>query len=189
MILVGLTGGIATGKSTVASIFRRFGATVIDADQLAREVVRPGKPAWREIVKSFGKRVLLPDRTIDRPAPGPVASGARARATGRHRRRGPIGRCARAPFAPAPIATMIADAPPSTSRMTSTDPALRILRTTFGHTDFRGSQRAIVDHLPQSPASRCYRIVASRLAGLGPAQGGLRLAAGRFEEEKVTQCA
>jgi len=50
-------------------------------------------------------------------------------------------------------------------------------------------QRAIVDHLPQSPASRCYRIVASRLAGLGPAQGGLRLAAGRFEEEKVTQCA
>ena len=50
-------------------------------------------------------------------------------------------------------------------------------------------QRAIVDHLPQSPASRCYRIVASRLAGLGPAQGGLRLAAGRFDEEKVTQCA
>ena len=50
-------------------------------------------------------------------------------------------------------------------------------------------QRAIVDHLPQSPASRCYRIVASRLAGLGPAQGGLRLAAGRFEEAKVTQCA
>jgi flagellar biosynthesis protein FlhG len=50
-------------------------------------------------------------------------------------------------------------------------------------------QRAIVDHLPQSPASRCYRIVASRLAGLGPAQGGLRLAAGRFEAEEVTQCA
>ena len=50
-------------------------------------------------------------------------------------------------------------------------------------------QRAIVDHLPQSPASRCYRIVASRLAGLGPAQGGLRRAAGRFDEEKVTQCA
>ena len=50
-------------------------------------------------------------------------------------------------------------------------------------------QRAIVDHLPQSPASRCYRIVASRLAGLGPAQGGLRLAGGRFEAEEVTQCA
>jgi flagellar biosynthesis protein FlhG len=50
-------------------------------------------------------------------------------------------------------------------------------------------QRAIVDHSPQSPASRCYRIVASRLAGLGPAQGGLRLAGGRIEQEEVTQCA
>ena len=70
MILVGLTGGIATGKSTVADLFRNFGAAVIDADQLARDVVQPGKPAWREIVKCFGKRVLLPDRTIDRPALG-----------------------------------------------------------------------------------------------------------------------
>jgi flagellar biosynthesis protein FlhG len=51
-------------------------------------------------------------------------------------------------------------------------------------------QRAIVDHLPQSPASRCYRIVASRLAGLGPAQGGLRLAPrGAAEGEGVSQCA
>lgn len=72
MILVGLTGGIATGKSTVADLFRRFGAAVIDADQLARDVVQPGKPAWREIVKCFGKRVLLPDRTIDRPALGSI---------------------------------------------------------------------------------------------------------------------
>lgn len=72
MILVGLTGGIATGKSTVASMFRRFGATVIDADQLARDVVQPGKPAWREIVKTFGKRVLLPDRTIARHALGSI---------------------------------------------------------------------------------------------------------------------
>ena len=72
MILVGLTGGIATGKSTVADLFRRFGAAVIDADQLARDVVQHGKPAWREIVKCFGKRVLLPDRTIDRPALGSI---------------------------------------------------------------------------------------------------------------------
>jgi dephospho-CoA kinase len=72
MILVGLTGGIATGKSTVANLFKRFGATVIDADQLARDVVRPGKPAWREIVKSFGEGVLLPDRTIDRHALGSI---------------------------------------------------------------------------------------------------------------------
>ncbi len=70
MILVGLTGGIATGKSTVAGMFRRYGATVIDADALAREVVEPGKPAWREIVKAFGKTVLNPDHTLNRQAMG-----------------------------------------------------------------------------------------------------------------------
>jgi len=50
-------------------------------------------------------------------------------------------------------------------------------------------QRAIVDYLPQSPASRCYRIVASRLAGLGPARGGIRLATSRSENEEITRCA
>lgn len=68
MILVGLTGGVATGKSTVADMFRRCGAKVIDADQLAREVVEPGTPAWREIVNQFGKDILKPDRTLDRTA-------------------------------------------------------------------------------------------------------------------------
>ena len=50
MILVGLTGGVATGKSTVAKMFERCGALVIDADALAHQVVEPGKPAWRAIV-------------------------------------------------------------------------------------------------------------------------------------------
>ncbi|HJR78073.1 MAG TPA: dephospho-CoA kinase [Nitrospiraceae bacterium] len=68
MILVGLTGGVATGKSTVAAMFRRCGATVIDADLLARQVVEPRKPAWREIVRTFGAQVLRPDRTLDRQA-------------------------------------------------------------------------------------------------------------------------
>lgn len=75
MILVGLTGGIATGKSTVAGMFKRCGATVIDADTLAREVVQPGKPAWREIVKAFGKTVLNPDRTLNRQALGAKVFG------------------------------------------------------------------------------------------------------------------
>jgi dephospho-CoA kinase len=70
MILVGLTGGVATGKSTVAKMFRRCGAVVIDADQLARDVVQPGKPAWRDIVQTFGTGILNPDRTINRPALG-----------------------------------------------------------------------------------------------------------------------
>lgn len=72
MVLIGLTGGVATGKSTVAAMFRRCGAIIIDADALARMVVQPGKPAWREIVKLFGKAVLNPDRTIDRRALGDI---------------------------------------------------------------------------------------------------------------------
>ncbi len=66
MILVGLTGGLATGKSTVANMFRARGAVVIDADELAREVVKPGKPAWRDIVRRFGKSVLNSNGTINR---------------------------------------------------------------------------------------------------------------------------
>ncbi|WHZ29621.1 MAG: Dephospho-CoA kinase [Nitrospira sp.] len=72
MMLVGLTGGVATGKSTVAKMFGQCGAIVIDADELAREVVQPGKPAWREIVRTFGRGILHPDRTIDRHALGAI---------------------------------------------------------------------------------------------------------------------
>ena len=72
MIVVGLTGGIATGKTTVAKMFKRCGAIVIDADQLAREVVRPGRPAWREIVKTFGDEVLKRDKSVDRHALGAI---------------------------------------------------------------------------------------------------------------------
>lgn len=72
MILIGLTGGVATGKSTVAKLFKKCGAVVIDADELAREIVKPGKPAWREIVRVFGKEVLNQDRTINRHALGAI---------------------------------------------------------------------------------------------------------------------
>ena len=72
MILVGLTGGVATGKSTVARMFKQCGAAVINADLLARQVVEPGKPAWREIVKLFGKIVLNPDHSLDRQALGSI---------------------------------------------------------------------------------------------------------------------
>jgi dephospho-CoA kinase len=72
MILVGLTGGVATGKSTVAKMFKRCGAIVINADLLARQVVEPGKPAWRAIVKLFGKTVLNQGRSLDRQALGSI---------------------------------------------------------------------------------------------------------------------
>src|SRR5574339_185182 len=72
MLVVGLTGGIASGKSTVAQMFKRCGAVIIDADHLARDVVRPGKPAWREIVKVFGDGVLNRNGFINRPALGKI---------------------------------------------------------------------------------------------------------------------
>ncbi len=68
MLLIGLTGGVATGKSTVAKLFKECGAVVIDADVLARQVVQPRKPAWRDIVRLYGKRVLENDGTLNRPA-------------------------------------------------------------------------------------------------------------------------
>ena len=79
MIVVGLTGGVATGKSTVARMFKQCGAVVIDADELAREVVKPGKPAWRQIVEMFGKTVLNPDRTLNRRELGAVVFGNRTK--------------------------------------------------------------------------------------------------------------
>lgn len=72
MLVVGLTGGIATGKSTVATIFENAGAVIIDADQIAREVVKKGQPAHRAIVEKFGKNVLLPDGEINRSALGDI---------------------------------------------------------------------------------------------------------------------
>lgn len=71
-LLVGLTGGIATGKSTVAALFRRLGAVVIDADVLAREVVEPGEPALAAIADEFGPRVLTADGRLDRKALGTI---------------------------------------------------------------------------------------------------------------------
>ncbi|CAK9825331.1 Dephospho-CoA kinase domain-containing protein [Anthophora retusa] len=72
MFLVGVTGGIATGKSTVASIFREFGIPVIDADQIARKVVEPGKPAWHKIYKEFGPKVFLDTQELDRAKLGDI---------------------------------------------------------------------------------------------------------------------
>ena len=64
--VVGLTGGIASGKSTVSRMFQRKGARVVDADQLARRIVEPGRPAYRDIVRTFGKQILQRDGTLNR---------------------------------------------------------------------------------------------------------------------------
>jgi dephospho-CoA kinase len=65
-LILGVTGGIATGKTTVASMLEELGAPIIDFDVLARRVVEPNKPAWKDIVAYFGQEILLEDRTLDR---------------------------------------------------------------------------------------------------------------------------
>lgn len=66
MIILGLTGGIASGKSTVSQMLAGLGADIIDADHIAREVVEPGQKAWVQIVECFGEDILRTDGTIDR---------------------------------------------------------------------------------------------------------------------------
>jgi len=66
MKIIGVTGGIGAGKSSVSEILRELGAKVIDADQISKQETEPGKPAWKEIVDTFGKEILLPDKTINR---------------------------------------------------------------------------------------------------------------------------
>ncbi len=68
MLLVGLTGGIGSGKSTVSAMLAERGAEVVDADQIAREVVLPGQPAWHKIRDHFGAGLLRLDGSIDRKA-------------------------------------------------------------------------------------------------------------------------
>ncbi len=66
MLKVGLTGGIASGKSTVSEAFARLGAKVLDADEVAREVVLPGKPAWTKLRHTFGSEFFHPDGEVNR---------------------------------------------------------------------------------------------------------------------------
>ena len=66
MVIAGLTGGIASGKSTVSAFLKNAGAIIVDADKIAREVVKKGLPAWLEIVTAFGQSILLPDGEINR---------------------------------------------------------------------------------------------------------------------------
>lgn len=66
MLKIGLTGGLATGKSTVLELFRDAGAVAIDSDLIAREIVRPHQDAWAELYREFGPDYFLPDMNVDR---------------------------------------------------------------------------------------------------------------------------
>ncbi len=76
---VGLTGGVASGKSTVSAILDELGAVVVDADVLSREAVAPGTEGLAEVVEAFGPDVLTPDGALDRPALGAVVFADEAR--------------------------------------------------------------------------------------------------------------
>jgi dephospho-CoA kinase len=79
VLLVGLTGGIASGKSVVARRFAEHGAVLVDADVVAREVVEPGTPALVRIAEEFGSAVIGPDGRLDRPALGAIVFADRAK--------------------------------------------------------------------------------------------------------------
>ncbi|MBL8171679.1 MAG: dephospho-CoA kinase [Acidobacteria bacterium] len=72
MLKVGLTGGIATGKSYVVSVLRELGCEVIDADAVAHQVMEPGQVAYQDIVAHFGREILAPDQKIDRAKLGAI---------------------------------------------------------------------------------------------------------------------
>ncbi|NLJ72910.1 MAG: dephospho-CoA kinase [Syntrophomonadaceae bacterium] len=72
MKIVGLTGGIASGKSTVAGVFAELGAYIIDADKVAHEIVEPNNPAWRDVISFFGEEILNADKTINRERLGEI---------------------------------------------------------------------------------------------------------------------
>ncbi len=81
-VVIGLTGGIGSGKTTVAGMLGELGARVIDADKIGHEVYRPGSEGFRRVVEAFGPGVVAPDGTIDRRALGTVVfadAAARAR--------------------------------------------------------------------------------------------------------------
>jgi dephospho-CoA kinase len=72
MYVIGLTGGIGSGKSTVAKLLEEYGAAVLSADLVGHEVYQPGRPAWQELVDAFGREVVASDGTIDRKKLGGI---------------------------------------------------------------------------------------------------------------------
>ena len=72
MITIGLTGGIASGKSTVLHLLEELGAIIVDSDKLAHKAMEPNTPGWQDIIKTFGSEILNPDMTINRKRLGDI---------------------------------------------------------------------------------------------------------------------
>jgi dephospho-CoA kinase len=79
MLRLGLTGGVASGKSAVAAMLREMGFAVLDADSLAHKLIEPGQPAYGEVLQEFGQAVIAPDGRVDRAKLGGVVFADRAK--------------------------------------------------------------------------------------------------------------
>jgi dephospho-CoA kinase len=75
MKVIGLTGGIGSGKSTVSQILAELGAVVLDADKVGHEAYQPGTETWKEVVATFGREIVAPDESIDRKKLGAIVFG------------------------------------------------------------------------------------------------------------------
>ncbi|WP_150309179.1 dephospho-CoA kinase [Planctomonas psychrotolerans] len=170
MFLIGLTGGIAAGKSAVASRLAEHGAVHIDADVLAREVVEPGTPALRRIAEEFGSDVLTEDGALDRRALGDIVfadAGLRE-----------VLNSITHPAVRERTRELIAEA-------TAANPRARIVY------DVPLLVEAAVDHpfdaivvVHATDRVRLDRLV--RLRGMSPGEAGRRIAAQASEEERLT---
>ena len=78
MRVIGLTGGIAAGKSTVSEILSKLGAEIIDADKIGHQIYLPNTEAWKDIIAAFGEDILLPDKTVNRPKLGSIVFNDKA---------------------------------------------------------------------------------------------------------------
>ncbi|BDZ47015.1 dephospho-CoA kinase [Naasia aerilata] len=169
MTLIGLTGGIASGKSTVARRLAESGAVVVDADQLAREAVAPGSPGLAAVAEAFGPGVLAADGSLDRPALGAIVfADAEARERLNSIVHPEVGRLSRARFGDAlaadPGAIVVYDVP--------------LLAEARGAVEF---DRVVVVHAPAE--ERIRRMVEFR--GMAEDEARRRVSAQATDEERL----
>ncbi|AXK37807.1 dephospho-CoA kinase [Streptomyces armeniacus] len=166
MVKVGLTGGIGAGKSEVSRLFASYGAVIVDADRIAREVVAPGTEGLRAVVEEFGEDVLGPDGGLDRPKLGKLVFGDTGRLAALNAIVHPLvaARSAEVEAAAGPDAVVVHDVP---------------LLTENGLAPLY--DRVIV--VDASPETQLDRLV--RLRGMTEAEARARMAAQATREERL----
>ncbi|KUH35478.1 MULTISPECIES: dephospho-CoA kinase [Streptomyces] len=165
MLTVGLTGGIGAGKSEVSRLLVSYGAVLVDADRIAREVVEPGTPGLAAVVEAFGPGILTPEGTLDRPRLGSIVFGDAERLAVLNGIVHPLvgARSAELQAAAAPDAVVVHDVPLLTENGLA--PLYDVV--------------VVVD---ASPATQLDRLV--RLRGMSPDEARARMAAQATREQR-----